>query len=78
MKQNRLHPKPKKGITRTPTKPKQEPEPVESIEDKDYGKPIAQPALEAVVSKIMNLSEKYPKKKDEVLEQVQISVWDYI
>ena len=56
-------PEPKKGITRTPTKPKQEPEPVESIEDKDYGKPIAQPALEAVVQKIMNLSEKYPKKK---------------
>ena len=62
-------PEPKKGITRTPTKPKQEPEPVESIEDKNYGKPIAQPALEAVVSKIMNLSEKYPKKKDEVLNK---------
>ena len=59
----------KKGITRTPTKPKQEPEPVESIEDKDYGKPIAQPALEAVVQKIMSLSEKYPKKKDEVLNK---------
>ena len=59
----------KKGISRTPTKPKQEPEPVESIEDKDYGKPIAQPALEAVVQKIMNLSEKYPKKKDEVLNK---------
>ena len=62
-------PEPKKGITRTPTKPKQEPEPVESIQDKDYGKPIAQPALEAVVSKIMGLSEKYPKKKDEVLNK---------
>ena len=62
-------PEPKKGITRTPTKPKQEPEPVESIEDKDYGKPIAQPALEAVVEKIMNLSQKYPKKKDEVLNK---------
>ena len=59
----------KKGITRTPTKPKQELDPVESIEDKDYGKPIAQPALEAVVQKIMNLSEKYPKKKDEVLNK---------
>ena len=59
----------KTGITRTPTKPKQEPEPVESIEDKNYGKPIAQPALEAVVQKIMNLSEKYPKKKDEVLNK---------
>ena len=62
-------PEPKKGISRTPTKPKQEPEPVESIEDKDYGKPIAQPALEAVVQKIMNLSQKYPKKKDEVLDK---------
>ena len=62
-------PSTKKGISRTPTKPKQEPEPVESIEDKDYGKPIAQPALEAVVQKIMNLSEKYPKKKDEVLNK---------
>ena len=62
-------PEPKKGITRTPTKPKQEPEPVESIEDKDYGKPIAQPALEAVVQKIMWISEKHPKKKDEVLNK---------
>ena len=65
----KVTPESKKGITRTPTKPKQEPEPVESIEDKDYGKPIAQPALEAVVQKIMNLSEKYPKKKDEVLDK---------
>ena len=64
-----ITPEPKKGISRTPTKPKQEPEPIESIEDKDYGKPIAQPALEAVVQKIMNLSEKYPKKKDEVLNK---------
>ena len=59
----------KEGITRTPDKPNQQPEPVESIEDKNYGKPIAQPALEAVVQKIMNLSEKYPKKKDEVLNK---------
>ena len=59
----------KKGISRTPDKPNQQPEPVESIEDKNYGKPIAQPALEAVVQKIMSLSEKYPKKKDEVLNK---------
>ena len=59
----------KTGITRTPSKPNEQPEPVESIKDKDYGKPIAQPALEAVVQKIMNLSEKYPKKKDEVLDK---------
>jgi len=62
-------PEPKKGITRTPTKPKQEPEPVESIEDKDYGKPIAQPALEAVVGKMMNLTEKYPTLKDGVINK---------
>lgn len=59
----------KKGITRTPTKPKQEPDPVETIEDKDYGNPIAKPALDAVVGKIMNLSEKYPDKKDEVINK---------
>ena len=59
----------KTGISRTPSKPNEQPEPVESIKDKDYGKPIAQPALEAVVQKIMNLSEKYPKKKDEVLNK---------
>ena len=59
----------KTGITRTPSKPNEQPEPVESIKDKDYGKPIAQPALEAVVQKIMSLSEKYPKKKDEVLNK---------
>ena len=59
----------KTGISRTPSKPNEQPEPVESIKDKDYGKPIAQPALEAVVSKIMGLSEKYPNKKDEVLDK---------
>jgi len=59
----------KEGITRTPDKPNQQPEPVESIEDKNYGKPIAQPALEAVVQKIMSLSEKYPNKKDEVIDK---------
>ena len=59
----------KTGISRTPSKPNEQPEPVESIKDKDYGKPIAQPALEAVVSKIMGLSEKYPNKKDEVLNK---------
>ena len=62
-------PEPKKGISRTPTKPKQEPEPVESIEDKNYGKPIAQPALEAVVGKMMNLAEKYPTLKDGVINK---------
>ena len=46
----------KTGISRTPSKPNEQPEPIESIEDKDYGKPIAQPALEAVVGKMMNLN----------------------
>ena len=59
----------KTGITRTPSKPNEQPEPVESIKDKDYGKPIAQPALEAVVGKMMNLSEKYPTLKDEVINK---------
>jgi hypothetical protein len=59
----------KTGITRTPTKPKQEPDPVESIEDKNYGNPIAKPVLDVLVKKIMSLSEKYPDKKDEVLNK---------
>ena len=59
----------KTGISRTPSKPNEQPEPVESIKDKDYGKPIAQPALEAVVSKMMNLAEKYPTLKDGVINK---------
>lgn len=59
----------KTGITRTPTKPKQEPDPVESIEDKNYGNPIAKPVLDVLVKKIMSLSEKYPDKKDEVINK---------
>ena len=62
-------PEPKKGIARTPTKPKQDPDPVESIQDKNYGNPIAKPVLDVLVKKIMSLSEKYPDKKDEVLNK---------
>ena len=62
-------PEPKKGIARTPTKPKQEPEPIESIEDKNYGNPIAKPVLDVLVKKIMSLSEKYPDKKNKVLNK---------
>ena len=62
-------PEPKKGISRTPTKPKQEPDPVESIEDKNYGNPIAKPVLDVLVKKIMKLSENYPDKKDEVINK---------
>ena len=59
----------KTGISRTPSKPNEQPEPVESIKNKDYGKPIAQPALEAVVGKMMNLAEKYPTLKDGVINK---------
>ena len=62
-------PEPKKGIARTPTKPKQEPDPIESIENKNYGNAIAKPALDVLVKKIMKLSEKYPDKKDEVINK---------
>ena len=56
-------------IKRTPSKPNDKGEPVESIEDKNYGKPISQPALQAVVNKMMNLAEKYPNKKQEVIDK---------
>ena len=59
----------KTGITRTPTKPKQGPDPIESIENKNYGNPIAKPALDVLVKKIMKLSEKYPDKKDQVINK---------
>ena len=59
----------KEGITRTPDKPNQQPEPVESIKDKDYGKPISQFAKDAVVTKMMNLSKKYPTIKDSVIDK---------
>ena len=62
-------PEPKKGITRTPTKPKQPLESVDSIEDKNYGKPIAKNALDTVVTKMTNLSQKYPDKKDLVIDK---------
>ena len=56
-------------IKRTPSKPNDEGEPIESIEDKNYGNPIAKPVLDVLVKKIMNLSQKYPDKKDEVLNK---------
>jgi len=59
----------KTGITRTPTKPKQEPDPVESIKDKNYGEPISKFAKDAVVIKMMNLSKKYPTIKDSVIDK---------
>lgn len=62
-------PEPKKGIARTPTKPKQQLEAVESIKDKNYGTPITKDALSAVVSKMKNLSEQFPDKKDAVINK---------
>ena len=62
-------PEPKKGIARTPTKPKQQLEAVESIKDKNYGTPITKDALSAVVSKMKNLSEQFPDKKDTVINK---------
>ena len=59
----------KEGITRTPDKPNQQPEPVESIKDKDYGKPISKYAKDAVVTKMMNLTKQYPDKKDSVIDK---------
>ena len=59
----------KEGITRTPDRPNQQPEPVESIKDKNYGKPISKYAKDAVVTKMMNLSKKYPDKKDSVIDK---------
>ena len=59
----------KEAITRTPDKPNQQPEPVESIKDKDYGKPISQFAKDAVVTKMMNLSKQHPDKKDSVIDK---------
>ena len=62
-------PSSKKGIARTPTKPKQQLEAVESIKDKNYGTPITKDALSAVVSKMKNLSEQFPDKKDSVINK---------
>jgi len=62
-------PETKKGIARTPTKPKQQLEAVESIKDKNYGTPITKDALSAVVSKMKNLSEQFPDKKDTVINK---------
>ena len=56
-------------IKRTPSKPNDEGEPVESIEDKNYGKPISQFAKDAVVTKMMNLTKQYPNKKDSVINK---------
>ena len=62
-------PKKEDRIKRTPSKPNDEGEPVESIKDKNYGKPISQFAKDAVVTKMMNLSKQHPDKKDSVIDK---------
>ena len=56
-------------IKRTPSKPNDKGEPVESIKDKNYGKPISKYAKDAVVTKMRNLSTQYPDKKDSVIDK---------
>jgi hypothetical protein len=56
-------------IKRTPDKPNDKGEPVESIEDKNYGKPISKYAKDAVVTKMMNLKKQYPDKKKSVIDK---------
>jgi len=56
-------------IKRTPDKPNDKGEPVESIEDKNYGKPISKYAKDAVVTKMMNLKKQYPNKKKSVIDK---------
>ena len=56
-------------IKRTPSKPNDKGEPVESIKDKNYGEPISKYAKDAVVTKMMNLSKQHPDKKDSVIDK---------
>ena len=56
-------------IKRTPDKPNDKGEPLESIEDKNYGKPISQFAKDAVVNKMMNLKKQYPYRKKPVIDK---------
>ena len=56
-------------IKRTPDKPKDEGEPIESIEDKDYGKPISDTARKTVIDKMTALFKKHPDKKDALIDK---------
>ena len=56
-------------IKRTPDKPKDEGEPIESIEDKDYGKPISDTARQTVIDKMTALFKKHPDKKDALIDK---------
>lgn len=61
--------KKKNTIARTPEKPNEKPISVDSIKDKNYGTPISPNALSAVVSKMKNLTEQFPDKKDTVINK---------
>ena len=56
-------------IKRTPSKPNDKGEPIESIKDKNYGEPISKYAKDAVVTKMMNLTKQHPDKKDSVIDK---------
>ena len=56
-------------IKRTPDKPKDEGEPIESIENKDYGKPISDTARQTVIDKMTALFKKHPDKKDALIDK---------
>ena len=56
-------------IKRTPDKPKDKGEPIESIEDKDYGKPISDTARKTVIDKMTALFKKHPDKKDALIDK---------
>jgi len=56
-------------IKRTPDKPKDKGEPIESIKDKDYGKPISDTARQTVIDKMTALFKKHPDKKDALIDK---------
>ena len=56
-------------IKRTPDKPKDKGEPIESIENKDYGKPISDTARKTVIDKMTALFKKHPDKKDALIDK---------
>ena len=56
-------------IKRTPDKPKDKGEPIESIKDKDYGKPISDTARKTVIDKMTALFKKHPDKKDALIDK---------
>tara|TARA_R100001015_G_C4564535_1_gene123770 strand:+ start:113 stop:856 length:744 start_codon:yes stop_codon:yes gene_type:complete len=56
-------------IKRTPDKPKDKGEPIESIKDKNYGKPISDTARQTVIDKMTALFKKHPNKKDALIDK---------